>query len=359
MKLTHLKRDLFPRAVVVLLAFASFVALSSGDRTGAGGGPGGGAGLETAPHRLPFQGRLLAPSGEPAPEGPAKVLFSLYPGPTGVTALWESGEVTVQVAKGGMVNVLLGDAAHPLEGVDFSSSLYLGVRVDDPGNSVLLASEPEMLPRVQVLPALFAHRAGRAQDSGLLNGAPWSAILAAGSNDPTDGFIRGDKVADGSLGPEKLNVELQAQLEAMRRAMPPVGSVVAWLKSLPAPALPEGWVECNGQTETLQDPLSNTSREVVVPNLNGKDGLAQRFLRGSTTSGKIGGEDRHTLTIEEMPSHAHTFNRNDRTGSGVYYDLEVALIKSATTNTTNPTGGDKPHNILPSYYEVVWILRVK
>ena len=58
----------------------------------------------------------------------------------------------------------------------------------------------------------------------------------------------------------------------------PVGSVVAWLKSFAnVPALPDGWVECNGQV--LDDPASPFNGE-TIPDLNGS-AETQRFLRGS------------------------------------------------------------------------------
>ena len=75
---------------------------------------------------------------------------------------------------------------------------------------------------------------------------------------------------------------------------PPVGSVVAWLKSYDnAPALPPGWVECNGQV--LNQPASPFNGQ-TIPDLNGQAG-ARRFLRGSTSSGSVGGAESHQHSI--------------------------------------------------------------
>ncbi|KKK85413.1 hypothetical protein LCGC14_2773530, partial [marine sediment metagenome] len=93
--------------------------------------------------------------------------------------------------------------------------------------------------------------------------------------------------------------------------MPPIGSVLAWMKSFPnTPALPSGWVECNGQV--LDDAASVYDGE-TIPNLN----VADRFLRGNSTSGGTGGATsiniNHRHTIAE---HNHSVSDTRNTGSG-------------------------------------------
>ncbi len=111
----------------------------------------------------------------------------------------------------------------------------------------------------------------------------------------------------------------------------PIGTVSAWLKDLTnTPALPSGWVECNGQVISDGDSVYDT---VTMPDLNGSSGT-QRFLRGDTTSGGTGGSESHTHTITRDTSGGATNQANDVTSTG-----------GAGT--------------LPSYYEVVWIIRIK
>jgi hypothetical protein len=63
---------------------------------------------------------------------------------------------------------------------------------------------------------------------------------------------------------------------------PPVGSVLAWLKSYTnTPVLNAGWVECAGQTLSDSGSVYNGQ---VIPNLNGNS----NFLKGDTTSGTNG-----------------------------------------------------------------------
>lgn len=133
----------------------------------------------------------------------------------------------------------------------------------------------------------------------------------------------------------------------------PIGSVVAWLKSLTGtPALPSRWVEANGQTiSDAESPYNG----VAVPNLNASGGGTQRFLRGSTTSGSTGGEDTHTLTTNEMPSHNHTV----ALGTTGPLNVPIASTTAATTMNTGSTGGGAAHENRPPYYEVVWIIRIK
>lgn len=109
----------------------------------------------------------------------------------------------------------------------------------------------------------------------------------------------------------------------------PVGSIVAWLKSYPnTPALPAQWMECDGSLVT------DASSPYVGQNLPDLNSGSHRFLRGSTTSGTTGGSE----------THAHSTGVTNSTGIG-------------GTNVATPNTGNT--STLPTYYEVVWVIKVR
>jgi microcystin-dependent protein len=131
----------------------------------------------------------------------------------------------------------------------------------------------------------------------------------------------------------------------------PIGSVVAWLKSFTnTPALPSGWVECNGQTLSDADSVYNGQ---TIPNLNGNN----YFLRGDSTSGSTGGASTVTLSIANLPAHSHTI-ASAPPGSG---GGNAASTNSTATGyfTSSSVGSGTAHENKPPYYTVVWIMRVK
>lgn len=163
--------------------------------------------------------------------------------------------------------------------------------------------------------------------------------------------------------------EVNANFKVVSDISPPVGSIIAWHKSLTGvPALPGSWVECDGRTiSDVDSPLNGRQ----VPNLN-----TGRFLRGAGTSGTLQDdalqEHRHELnagtTIDLLrnvhPSGNRELYSSDQanlTGVGAgYYDIyvTVAPIISAPvgigTNAARTATETRPSNM-----SVVWIIRIK
>ena len=221
------------------------------------------------PRLISYQGMLNDANGLPI-SSTVGVTFSIYNAETGGVALWSETQ-SVPVSNG-LFNVKLGSITPLLPSLFDQDSLYLGIQV---------GSDPEMLPRQQITSGSFVNKAAHA-----------------------------DKAAE------------------LDKIIVPIGSIIAWVKSMAGiPPLPDGWVECNGQT--LSDPESPLSGE-VMPNLNGEG----RFLRGSTSSGGKGGstQHRHAKGVAS-PSNFNTYG-----GANTVTDYQ---------------------NHLPPYFNVVWIMKIK
>jgi microcystin-dependent protein len=124
------------------------------------------------------------------------------------------------------------------------------------------------------------------------------------------------------------------------------GIIVEWTGS----SAPSGWVLCDGN--------------------NGTPDLRNRFILGGGYSGgpskglnSVGGEERHTLTLDELPSHRHEqvaiANRNNG-GPGIRsifaYDAR-GMPEYPAGGKTLAVGGSKPHNIMPPYYVLAYIMK--
>lgn len=134
--------------------------------------------------------------------------------------------------------------------------------------------------------------------------------------------------------------------------LPPIGTVLAWHKSLTGvPAtLPYGWIECNGQTLSDADSPLNGQ---VIPDMNGDS----QFIRGSNVSGTIQAnqnlEHTHVITVaNDGAIKIAAGAANDFGGTNAVNQAYTADITATAANT----GGteSRPDNI-----SMTWIIRVK
>ncbi len=154
----------------------------------------------------------------------------------------------------------------------------------------------------------------------------------------------------------------------------PVGTIVAWHKSLPGVPqdLPENWVECNGQT--IDDPESLLNGQ-SAPDLNHPyNGLSYYsegvFLRGHTVSG-IFEEDMMQGHWHSDANHAHTLEITHQDApdyNGLPGGPLGAITKTtswASANVRSPSN-DTAHGdprtgfeTRPVNMSVVWIMKIK
>ena len=129
----------------------------------------------------------------------------------------------------------------------------------------------------------------------------------------------------------------------------PVGGIIMWTKS----ALPDNvhWAICDGQEKD----------GIRTPDLR------NRFIVGAGSdyaAGDTGGENKHMLTVQEMPKHSHTysFSTGDIAASwknSRYFFDYSNHYNTHQSKTTDETGGSLPHENRPPYYALYYIMRIK
>lgn len=139
------------------------------------------------------------------------------------------------------------------------------------------------------------------------------------------------------------------------------GMIIAFSGS----SIPNGWAICDGNNGT--------------PNLVGK------FIRGGSSAGATGGSDSVTLSVNNMPrhshapgnlkttsdgSHTHTYTRpkagksDNASDRNVMEFSETGTTGAAGTHShnltgnTGETGNGESFSILPSFYTLIYIMKL-
>lgn len=159
-------------------------------------------------------------------------------------------------------------------------------------------------------------------------------ITAASENSVTQVFTQ-DPIL---IGPTEASGNQSEQAVYLVKA--PVGTIVIWSGTVEN--IPQGWALCDGQ--------------------DGRPDLRDKFVLGTGPKHAVdeeGGEEEHTLTKNEMPSHNHNITSyTTGTISTVSIIRGNAASGSMKYISTNGTGSDEAHNNMPPYISKLYIIKI-
>lgn len=244
--------------------------------------------------------------------GTRNINFKIYDTLTGGTAKWESGSKSVIVSSGIFSYTLSPDISL----VDWrGKDYYLEIEIDG----------KKLEPREKLTSVPYALHSNTAENITVKSDAEFSVKI--GSNKQL--------IVNSN--------EIKSIIGTTEYYMVPKGAIIIWSGAIDK--IPNGWVLCDGT--------------------NGTPNLTDRFILGAGNSysvGAVGGEAEHTLTINEMPSHSHTITvqNNSENGSNNIVNTVGSSGSSyefSNTWTTNDSGGTLPHNNMPPYYALCYIMK--
>jgi len=219
------------------------------------------------PPLISIQGRLTDASGVNKPDGLYTLKFCIYDNVSGGNLKW-GPETHINVTiKNGIFQVFLGEVIGGIKSTFDESNRWLEITVVKDG------LEETLIPRQKLVSVGYAFKS---EDADKLDGKDSTDFLDTSANAQTK---------SGSLS---LSGNLTVEGKISGDGSVPRGVIVMWSGSIAT--IPSGWALCDGA--------------------NGTPDLRDRFVVGAGSSysvGATGGENIHTLTVAEMPSHNHTY----------------------------------------------------
>lgn len=148
----------------------------------------------------------------------------------------------------------------------------------------------------------------------------------------------------------------------------PIGAITQFSGSI----APTNWLFCNGQAisrteySELFATIGTTYGEgdgSTTFNLPDFIGRVPVGLDAEDTDfdnlGDFGGEKTHTLTVNEIPSHSHTFNFRTSGSQALSGNQGAYLLAGTSNDAIASTGGGQAHNIMQPYLVTNFIIKVK
>ena len=322
----------------------------------------GAAAIETT---IAYQGVLRDAQGGVLSARAQTITFRLYSQASGGTPLWARA-VAVNLDETGLFNVELSDVGTSVNGATYESlaealkaarggTLFVGLEVS--------GSSGEISPRQKILMTPYSSWAADATNaSGDFSVAGKATLNSAEVTDTLT--VNGTATLKGNVKFNN-NVEIAGNLTVRDtgsfsgNGTIPVGGIIMWSGS----TVPDGWALCNGD---------------VVNNLQTPD-LRGRFVLGRNTINEgadnpTGGSSSVTLSVNNLPSHNHLYAGDDHVdyihdssynaGANVSsrpggYDASSDDRGLGTIYRTSNTGSGQSFSIMPPYYKLAYIMRVR
>ena len=143
---------------------------------------------------------------------------------------------------------------------------------------------------------------------------------------------------------------------------------------------PKGWAQCNGQLLPINQNQALFSLLGTTYGGNGQTTFGLPDLRGRVpihmgsghTLGELGGEQAHTLSISELPTHTHTATATSNNGGVIIptgnllaggtpqeYHAPDANLAAMNAGTLANTGGSQPHENMQPYLTLTFCIALQ
>ena len=182
--------------------------------------------------------------------------------------------------------------------------------------------------------------------------------------------------SEGATIPELKAEIARQQTEIAALTPPPLGIVQMWAGA----NVPENYELCDGRELKIEDyrelhkaigerfnksydcngkQYATTAGYFRLPDLRG------RFIVGYNSSdadygdyGRVGGEKMHTLTVDELPAHTHSYQKSILSPTRTGNTRNEKFAQYEATNTSS-VGGGRTHENRPPYYALAYIMKVR
>ena len=325
--------------------------------TSGGGGSSSGGGSSTPDPNsgvlaFTYQGKLRDAQGNKLSKKSHTIEFRIYDQAAGGSPYWgrkhnvtleDEGNFAVELSDvaGDAIDGVTGTGLADMLARNASSTLYLGLAVD--------GGTAEISPRQKILEApaaLYAADATRAKGNMAVAEKVTVENLRVTNTASAGTFSTGAGISAGtftSTSDTKVGGNLNVSGTISARGVVPIGGIIPWYGY--ENNIPKGWAVCNGNNDTPD--------------------LRSRFIVATGNGYKLkdrGGEERHQLNTNEMPSHRHSYGYrgadidDDWKGQNNLYSVSHTV--DWNSSITYNTGGSQPHENRPPYYALLYIKRI-